>query len=312
MRILRRLAGLKTRSMIKTHKRLSRDRREQIFVGYLFLLPDVLGLLVFLIGPMIFAFYISFNEWSSLGTIEFVGIGNYFTIFKDPRFFESLWRSFKYTLGFVPTVYVLGLILALLLNKKPRGSTFFRISFFLPVAISLVVASIVWRFMFEPSYGFINFILQSFSLPKLQWLGSVQTSMFSLLIVSVWKYTGYFMIILLAGIQDIPKEYFEAAAIDGASHWTVLRYIIMPLLKPISFFVIVILTINSLQAFDQIYVLTRGGPAYSTYTLLMYIYEKAFKFWEFGQAAAMSFVLFCIILVLTLIQVRYFRTGGVD
>ncbi|GFP42178.1 multiple sugar transport system permease protein [Candidatus Hakubella thermalkaliphila] len=312
MAMLKQAVEADTRAATQTHKKLSRDRLEEIVVGYLFLLPDVLGLLVFVVGPMLFAFYVSLNKWDGFTTAEFIGVKNYAVLLRDQRFVDSLLRTVKYTLGFVPTAYVLSLTLALLLNRKAWGSTFFRTSYFMPVAISLVVASIVWRFMFAPSYGFLNFVLQTFGLPKSQWLGSVQTAMFSILIVTIWKPAGYFMIILLAGIQDIPREYFEAAIIDSAGPWALFRYIIMPLLKPTSFFVIAILTINSLQAFDQIYVLTRGGPAYSTYTLLMYIYEQAFRFWRFGHAAAMSFVLFGIILILTLIQLHYFRAGEAD
>ena len=230
----------------------------------------------------------------------------------DPRFWASLQRTAVYTVGLVPTVYVLGLGIALLLNRNPRGGTIFRTIYFMPVAMSLVIASVVWRFLFEPSYGFLNFLLESVGLPGPEWLGSTQTAMLSVLIVTVWKSVGYFMIILLAGIQDIPQDYVEAAVIDGANSWQVVRRIILPLLKPTSFFVIIILLINSLQAFDQIYILTRGGPAYATNTLLMYIYETAFQFWNFGYSAAMSFVLFAVIFVLTLFQVRFFRFGQID
>jgi multiple sugar transport system permease protein len=293
-------------------RRLNRDRREEMLVGYLFVLPDVLGLLVFIVGPMIFAFYISLNEWSGFTTPTFVGLENYVNMAGDPRFWASLRRTAIFTLGLAPTVYVLGLALAMLLNRGPRGSTVFRTIYFMPVAMSLVVASIVWRFLFEPSYGFLNYALSWFGLPGLQWLGSTDTAMLSVLIVTVWKSAGYFMIILLAGIQDIPQDYIEAARIDGAGGWQVFRRIILPLLRPTSLFVIIILIINSLQAFDQIYVLTRGGPVYATDTLLMYVYEEAFRFWNFGYSAAMSFVLFVLILAVTIFQLRFFRAGQTD
>jgi multiple sugar transport system permease protein len=291
---------------------IGQDRREQALTGYLFLLPDVLGLLVFVIGPMLYAFYISLNKWTGFTQPQFVGLDNYFKLVRDPAFWDSLRRTAIYTLGFVPAVYVFALGLALLLERNPKAGSLFRTIYFMPVAISMVVASIVWSFIFEPSYGFLNFIFSSLGLPKLQWLGSVQTAMISVLIVSVWKNVGYFMVILLAGIQDIPLEYYEAARIDGASFWQSLRHITLPLLKPTSLFVAITLMIGALQAFDQIYVLTRGGPAYATYTLLMYIYERAFQFWQFGYSAAISFVLFAIILLFTLLQLRYFRSGWVD
>lgn len=305
-------ARSQAQSMVHAPRRRNRDRREQALVGYLFVLPDLLGLLIFVIGPMFFALYISLNKWSGFTAPSFVGFDNYVKMAQDPRFWASLRRTAIYTIGLVPTVYVFSLALALLLNRNPRGGTFFRTIYFMPVAMSLVVASIVWRFLFEPSYGFLNYVLGWFGIEGLQWLGSKDTAMISVLIVTVWKSAGYFMVILLAGIQDIPNDYVEAARIDGANGRQILRSIILPLLRPTSFFVIIILMINALQAFDQIYVLTRGGPAYATDTLLMYVYEEAFQFWNFGYSAAISFVLFAIILTLTIFQVRFFRSGESD
>lgn len=288
-----------------------RDRREQAIVGYLFVLPDLLGLLIFIIGPMLLAFLISFSDWRLTGVPEFVGLKNYEIILKDPKFGASLGRTILYTIGYVPVVYTLSLGLAVLLTKRGRGNTFFRTMYFMPIAMSMVVAGVIWRFMFDPGNGLINDVFKGIGLPALQWTGNVQSAMVSVLIVSIWKSAGYFMIILLAGIQDIPSDYIEAAQIDGANRWQIFRRVIMPLLKPTSFFVIVILTINALQAFDQIYVMTRGGPAQATYTMLMYIYDKGFREWNFGYAAAMAVVLFAMIFVLTLVQVRFFRSGEV-
>jgi multiple sugar transport system permease protein len=290
---------------------MDRDRLEQAIVGYAFVLPDLIGLLVFIVGPMVMALVISLTDWKLVGEPQFIGLRNYATIFKDPKFGASLGRTIIYTISFVPVVYTLSLGMAVLLTRRSRSNFFFRTIYFMPVAMSLVVAGVIWRFMFEPGTGLINEILGAVGLPTSQWTGSVQTAMLSVIIVSVWKSAGYFMIILLAGIQDIPSDYIEAAQIDGANRNQVFWGIILPLLKPTSFFVLVILTINALQAFDQIYVMTRGGPAQATYTLLMYTYEKAFREWNFGYAAAMSVALFAMIFVLTLIQVRYFRTGEV-
>ncbi len=290
---------------------MDRDRLEQAVVGYAFVLPDLIGLLVFIVGPMFMALIISLSDWKLVGEPQFVGLRNYETIFKDPKFGAALGRTILYTISFVPAVYTLSLGMAVLLTRRSRSNNFFRTVYFMPVAMSLVVAGVIWRFMFDPGNGLINELLAAVGLPTSQWIGSVQSAMLSVIIVSVWKSAGYFMIILLAGIQDIPGDYIEAAQIDGANRRQVFWHIILPLLKPTSFFVLVILTINALQAFDQIYVMTRGGPAYATYTLLMYTYEKAFREWNFGYAAAMSVALFAMIFVLTLIQVRYFRSGEV-
>ncbi len=305
------LVETRQRGLVRRLRGMNHDKLEQIVVGYAFVLPDLLGLLVFMVGPMIMAFVISFTDWRLVGSPKFLGLDNYEVMLKDPRFFSSLKRTANFTLQFVPAVYVLSLGMALLLKRRSRANGFFRTVYFMPVAMSLVVAGVIWRFMFDPGNGIINTILSTVGLPTSKWIGSVDTAMTSIIIMSVWKSAGYFMIILLAGIEDIPTDYTEAAQIDGANRWQVFRHIIMPLLKPTSFFVLVILTINSLQAFDQIYVMTRGGPAYSTYTTLIYMYDKAFRQWNFGYAAAMSVALFAIIFVLTLIQVRYFRAGEV-
>lgn len=292
-------------------KKWTQDRREQALVGYLFVLPDFLGILIFTVGPMLMAFVVSFSNWKLTGEVDFVGLRNYEILFKDPKFGPSLGRSILYAIGFVPAVYCLSLGMAVLLTRKSRGNTFFRTLYFMPIAMSLVIAGVIWRFMFEPNSGLINIILEGLGLPAVQWIGSTQSAMVSVIIVSVWKSAGYFMIILLAGIQDIPSDFIEAAQIDGASRLQTFRHIIMPLLKPTSFFVLVVLSIGALQAFDQIYVMTNGGPAQATYTLVMYLYDKAFREWNFGYAAAISVVLFGIIFLLTVIQVRFFRSGEI-
>ncbi len=288
-------------------RQMDRDRLEQAVLGYLFVLPDLLGLLIFLVGPMLMAVVISVTDWKLVGDPNFVGLHNYSIMLKDPKFGASLGRTVLYTVGFVPTVYLLSLGMAMLLKRKSKANGFFRTVYFMPVAMSLVIAGVMWRFMFDPGNGLINVLLTNLGLPTFQWLGHIQSAMISVIIVSVWKSAGYFMIILLAGLEDIPSEYIEAAEIDGANRWQTFRHIIIPLLKPTSFFVLVVLTINSLQAFDQIYVMTRDGPAQATYTSLMYIYEKAFREWNFGYSAAMAVVLFAMILVLTLVQLHYFR-----
>jgi multiple sugar transport system permease protein len=297
---------------MKTGRRhWSRDRREQAIVGYLFILPDVVGLLVFLVLPALMAFYVSMTDWQLLGPEEFVGFRNYAAIVGDKQFWASLGRGVRYTIGYVPVVYTLALGMALLLTRRSPATGFFRTIYFMPVAMSLVIAGVVWRFILDPGVGLVNQILRTAGLPTSRWMGSVDTAMYSVIIPAVWKSAGYFMVILLAGIQDIPRAYLESAAIDGANGWEVLRHIIMPLLKPTSFFALVILTLGALQAFDQIWVMTRGGPAYATYTSVMYIYEEAFRYWRFGYSTAMSVVLFGLVLALTLIQQRFFRAADV-
>jgi ABC-type sugar transport system permease subunit len=247
--------------------------------------------------------------------VHWIGFDNYREFLFMGRASVDNLDALKRTLIFCVAVtfiqFALGLFVALIVNQNLKGSNIFRTIYFMPVAMSMVVAGVIWRFMLDPGNGLINEMLRSVGLPTSQWTGNVQSSMVSVLMVAVWKSVGYFMIILLAGIQDIPSDYLEAAQIDGASKWQAFRYIVMPLLRPTSFFVLVILSINSLQAFDQIYVMTRGGPAQSTYTLLMYIYEKAFREWNFGYSGAMAVVLFAMVFILTLVQVRFFRSSDV-
>lgn len=223
------------RSPIQRLREMDRDRLEQMVVGYGFVLPDLLGLLIFMVGPMIMAFVISFTDWRLVGDPQFLGLDNYKVMIKDPRFIASLKRTASFTLQFVPAVYVLSLGMALLLKRKSHANSFFRTIYFMPVAMSLVVAGVIWRFMFDPGNGIINTLLAAAGLPTSKWIGSVDTAMTSVIIMSVWKSAGYFMIILLAGIEDIPNDYIEAAQIDGANRWQTFRHIIMPLLKPTSF-----------------------------------------------------------------------------
>jgi len=299
--------------IMKTERRhWSQDRREQAIVGYLFILPDILGLLVFMVLPALMAFYVSMTDWQLMGPVEgFVGFRNYAMILRDPKFWASLGRGARYAIGFVPVVYTLALGMALLLTRRSRATGFFRTIYFMPVAMSLVIAGVVWRFMLDPGVGLVNQTLRAVGLPTSRWMGSVDTAMYSVILPAIWKSAGYFMVILLAGIQDIPRAYLESAAMDGANRWEILRHIIMPLLKPTSFFALVILTLGAVQAFDQIWVMTRGGPAYATYTSVMYIYEEAFRYWRFGYSTAMSVVLFGLLLALTLTQQRFFRATEV-
>ncbi|NPV52401.1 MAG: sugar ABC transporter permease [Firmicutes bacterium] len=287
-------------------------RHERAVVGYLFLAPDVIGLLIFVIGPMIYAFYLSLHEWSGFGPTNYVGWGNYRDLLVDSRFWGSLRTTLYYVVLYVPSLFISSLALAVLVNRRLPALGFFKTTYFIPVVTSMVVVSIVWGYMFESSYGFLNYLLRCAGLESRRWIGSAKEAMPSVVLVSTWKAIGYYMVIFLAGLQDIPQEYYDAAKVDGASAWQSFANVTWPLLKPTSFFVIVIIVISSFQVFDQIYVMTRGGPAYATYVILMYIYESGFRFMKLGYASALAFVLFGIIFALTLIQAKYLRSGRID
>jgi multiple sugar transport system permease protein len=297
-------------SAIRTPRRPRwwRTRRgQQWLVGYGFLLPDVIGLAVFVGLPILGAFYLSFHDWSGIGAREFAGLENYETLVQDKAFLHSLKITAIYTFSFVPLLYVFALALALLVNQGLALTGLLRSAFFAPFMVSLVVASVVWSFMLQDPAGVVNTIIGLFGIEPQPWLGSTRFALISVILVTLWQAVGYSMIIFLAGLQDIPRVYYEAATIDGAGAWKRFRYITLPLLKPTSVFVLIISFIGAFQLFDPIFVMTQGGPADATTTTVYYIYETAFEFLQLGYASALSVVLFAIILVASLIQLRVFR-----
>jgi multiple sugar transport system permease protein len=283
-------------------------RGQQRLVGYGFLLPDVLGLALFVALPILGAFYISFHDWSGIGAREWIGLQNYEDLLADAAFRDSLRITAIYTAVFVPLLFSIALALALLVNQGLKLTGFFRSAFFAPFMVSLVVASVLWGFMLQNPAGAVNAVIGLFGVEPQPWLGSTRFALISVILVTLWQGVGYSMIIFLAGLQDIPRVYYEAATIDGAGAWKRFRYITLPLLKPTSLFVGLISFIQALQLFDPIYVLTQGGPAGATTTAVFYIYETAFEFLQLGYASALSIALFVVILAFSLLQLRVFRT----
>ena len=282
-------------------------RAQQWLVGYGFLLPDVLGLAVFVALPIVGALYISFHEWTGIGERHWNGLANYQSLFQDVAFLQSLKLTAIYTFTFVPLLFAGALGLALLVNQGLKLTGLFRSAFFAPFMVSLVVASVVWSFMFEDPAGVINTIVGWLGVPPQPWLGSTRLALVSVIIVTLWQSIGYSMIIFLAGLQDIPAVYYEAARVDGAGAWARFRHITLPLLRRTSVFVLLISFIGALQLFDPIFVMTKGGPADATTTAVYYIYQQAFQFLQLGYASALSVALFAIILVFSLLQLRVLR-----
>ena len=282
-------------------RRLTRKHREWL-AAFLFVAPDALGLFVFLGIPMILALALGFFSISGFGTFEFAGLANYKRMFTDSLFLNSVRVTVIYVGGFVIGVFVSSLALALLVKQKLPFVGVFRSMFFLPHVVSLVVVGLVWQFMLIDGRGVVNQVLQAVGLGSRSWLGNPETALGTVVVVSVWFFMGYYMVIFLAGLQEIPQEYYDAARVDGASSWVIFWNITWPLLKPTSFFVLLVSTITGvagLQAFDLIYVMTAGGPANSTSLGIFYIYEQAFRFNDYGYAAAMSSFLVLILLVST-------------
>ena len=277
-------------------------RRGETIAGYLFLLPNFAGFVVFMLFPILFAFYIMLTDWSLAKEPEFIGLKNFETMVKDRLFWKSLVNSFYYTFVAVPTGIFIAFWLALALNRKMRGIIFFRTVYFLPQITLTVAAATIWRWIYQPEIGMINHLLEMIGIDGPKWIHNTQWAMPAVIIMSNWQGIGFAMLILLAGLQGIPEEYYEASAIDGASSWQRMRFVTLPMLSPAIFFVVVTSLIGAFQAFDQFYVLTEGGPAHATTPLTLYIFQNAFRFFKMGYGAALAAVLFVIILIITIAQ----------
>jgi multiple sugar transport system permease protein len=273
--------------------------------AWLFLLPSLVLFLVFTAVPVISAFVISFTQWDLFTAIDFVGLGNYVALWNDPIFRQVLGNTAYYVLGSVPVQMALALAAALALNRGIRGQTFFRVVYFLPVVTSTVAAALVWAWLFNSNYGLINALLSLVGVTDLpKWLASSRWAMPAVITVFVWQNLGYAMVLFLAGLQNIRPDVYEAAALDGATGWARLWHITLPLLSPMTFFVLIISIISSFQVFDLVYVMTKAGPSNATNTLVYFIYQNGFVFYQMGYASAAAMVLFLIVLGLTLIQYR--------
>lgn len=282
--------------------RPSKLRRQEERWAYLFLLPQYLGLLCFVLGPVLASLFLSFSEWNLVAPPQWIGLENYRVSFQTVVFWQTWRNTIYYVIASVSGSIVLSLLLALALNEKLRGVTLYRGIYFLPVVTSAVAVSMVWRWLYNPEFGLFNAILSMIGLPTLPWLNSLRWAMPSVIIMSIWQTIGYNMVIFLAGLQGIADQFYEAAEIDGANAWQRFRHITLPLLSPTTFFILITATIGAFQAFNQIYIMTNGGPANATRVVLLHIYILAFRLFKIGEASAVSWVLFLILFTLTLIN----------
>lgn len=271
-----------------------------------FLLPNLMGFMVFTFLPVLAALLISFTNWDLLRPATWVGIDNYVRLSQDPLFHRVLRNTVVYVLGTVPVQMILALLIALALNQRIPGQTFFRTAYFMPVVASTVAVALVWRWIFHADFGLLNSFLFMIGVTNPpNWLSSTRWALPAIIIMSIWQQIGFSMVLFLAGLQGVPVTLHEAAKIDGASSLQRFWFITIPMLSSTTFFVLVISIINSFQVFDQAFIMTEGGPANATNTLVFNIYRYAFQFFQMGYAAAMAWVLFAIIFVVTLIQFRY-------
>jgi len=279
-------------------------RREETISGYLFILPNLIGFATFTIFPILFTFYLSTQSWDLSKPPQFVGLQNFAALGKDDLFWKTLGNSFYYTFGAVPIGIFLAFVLALLLNQKIKGVILFRTIYFLPQVTLVVASAIVWNWIYQPDFGLLNYMLSLIGIQGPRWIYSTVWAMPSVIIYCNWMGIAPSALILLAGLQGIPAELYEAAEIDGASEYGRLRYITVPLITPALFFVVVTSLIGAMQTFSQFYILTKGGPNFATTPMVMYIFNLAFSWFRLGMASTVAIVLFFILLLITLIQWR--------
>ncbi len=273
----------------------------QNYAGLIFILPAILGTFIFIIIPVICSFGLSFVKWDLLNPIEFVGLKNYIDLFHSGLFYKILTNTIVFAFSTSILGVIIPLILASILNSKIRGSEFYKTAYFLPFITPMVVIGIIWTWIFDPNIGLLNQVLHI----HINWLYDSKFAMPALIIVSVWKLIGYNMIIFLSSLSAISQSMFEAAKIDGANSYQIFKNVTIPLLSPTIFFVVIITAISSFQVFDLIYLMTQGGPFDSTNVLVYEIYKNAFEYFNVGKASAIAYVLFIIILVLTLLQWKF-------
>lgn len=281
--------------------------------GALFVSPALLLILVFFIVPVFIALLLSFSDFDiyALGSLEylrFIGLRNYIELFQNPLFWTALGNTVYFVVIGGPLSMVVSLGAALLISSKlVKFKTLFRTVFFLPVVTTLVAVAVMWRYLYHPRYGLLNYALGGLGIEPIDWLGDPFWAMPAIILMAVWKNFGYNMIIFLAGLQSIPDSLYEAARIDGANRWRQFWHVTLPMLAPTFLFVAIITMIGYFQLFAEPYVMTQGGPSNATLSVVLFMYEQGFRWWNLGSAAAIAFVLFAIILAVTLIQLRLQR-----
>ncbi len=277
--------------------------------AYAFLLPSLIGLIVFTIYPLLNSFYLSFQRWDMLSDMRFVGLRNYQRLIDDSDFYKIMSNTGVYTGSVVLITLVLALALAILLNQKLRARAIFRTIFFLPVVTSLTALSALWLWIYDPEFGLANWLLRAAGLPPNRWMNSPQSALMAIIIMMIWQTLGYDIIIFLAGLQNIRRDLYEAASLDGAGSWALFQHVTLPLLSPTLVFLIITSTIQAFRVFDPVYVMTAGlgGPANSTATIVFYLYRQAFYNLDAGYASAIAFVVVAVAMAFTALQLYLSR-----
>ncbi|HZG58521.1 sugar ABC transporter permease [Paenibacillus sp.] len=286
---------------------MNRQRRSEILHGYLFIAPNMLAMLIFVMIPIAVSFGLSFTNWDLINAPKFIGFSNFTdTMMKDAQFWVSLKNTAIFSLLSIPLGMLCALFFALLLNQALRGVTLYRALVFLPVVVSMISVSMVWRWVFNTDVGILNFVLDWFGVAPIGWITDERFALISVAMVAIWKSIGFNMVILLAGLKNVPSHLYEAATIDGAGSFGKLMRITLPLITPSVFFVAVMSVIGSFQVFDVVYMITGGGPGDATRVIYYWLWQNAFKFFQMGYASALAWVVFLILFAITLLQLKFF------
>jgi len=289
---------------------ITKKRVGKNLFAYLMLAPDIIGLVLIFFIPMGIALYVSLNEWNGISPMNFIGLKNYATLMSDSLWWHSVGITIVYTLIFVSMVYCLSLLIAVFLNSitgKIQG--FLRTVYFVPFTISTIVLSIIWLFMLDPRRGLVNKFLHIFGIPAQSFLGNPKQALFCIAFMTAWTLIGYYSIIFLAVLKDIPVIYYEAAKLDGANTFQLFKSITFPMLKEVNVFVLIVTTIASFQVFDQVKVMTSGGPAGATNVAVFYIYTNAFDYLKLGYSSALAFMLFIIMFGFSIVLLKITKGG---
>lgn len=286
--------------------------RKEKYFGYLFILPPVVGFLLFTLYPALYSVYGSFTDWNGLGQMNFIGLDNFKDILTDDFFYKSMFNTLFLMIG-IPIGLVISLLLALGLNRKIPGTTTFRVIYYVPVISSLAAISILWQWAYNGDYGLVNQFLDLFGIKGPNWLANTTTVKPALIIMTIWKGLGYSMLLYLAALQSVSRSYYEAAELDGASGFKMFRHITWPMVRPVTFFLVVTNIIGGSQIFTEINIMTpTGGPEYSSATIVFYIWQKAFDNLQMGYASAMAVILGLFIFIVTLIQFKMNERSSFD
>lgn len=286
-------------SRMASPRRRSLLGNREALVALLFLAPNLIGFLVLTFGPGLFSLIMGFTNWSGISAARWIGLDNYIELLTDKVFLTALRNTLVYTLEFTPLVIAAALLFALLFNRNLWGVPVVRLLCFLPIVTDFISVAFVWSWIYHFRFGVLNWALQLLHIPAQAWLGDVRWAMFALVAMSVWRWVGYYAVILLAGLQGIPRELNEAATIDGANRRQLFLHITIPMLSPALFFVLIISITSSLAVFEQMYIMTEGGPRDTTISISMFLYQQGFRFFKMGYASAVAWILFLLTFIVT-------------